>query len=108
MSSKWQNYNTHKPSFPGMVSKQTLPDWLKRLSLSLSTNQAKFLMSEPKKSTHGGKRPGAGQPKKEETDILNFRLPKSKAKALRKIYGDKLTPMFKEWAETLLPDELKG
>ncbi len=65
-------------------------------------------MSEPKKSTHGGKRPGSGQPKKEETDILNFRMPKSKADALRKTYGKKLTSMFREWAEGLLPDELKS
>jgi len=108
MSLKWRNCNTFRPPFPAKVSKQNLPDQLKRLSLNLSTDQANTLMSEPKKSTHGGKRPGAGQPKKEKTDILNFRMPKSKADALRKIYGDKLTPMFREWAENLLPEELRS
>ncbi|EHQ25528.1 hypothetical protein [Mucilaginibacter paludis] len=65
-------------------------------------------MSEPTKSTHGGKRPGSGQPKKEETGILNFRLPKSKINILRKTYGKKLPTMFQEWAENLLPDEPEG
>jgi hypothetical protein len=58
-------------------------------------------MTDTSKSTHGGKRPGAGKPRKEETGILNFRLPKSKIKQLKETHGKKLNTLFKEWVDKL-------
>jgi len=58
-------------------------------------------MTDIPKSTHGGKRPGTGQPKKEETATINFRLTKSKIKYLKETYGKNLNAMFREWIEKL-------
>jgi hypothetical protein len=41
----------------------------------------------PKKKTHGGKRKGAGAPKKEPTVVM--RIPASKVKAVLKIIAKK-------------------
>ena len=60
-----------------------------------------LLMTDIPKSTHGGKRPGTGQPKKEETATINFRLTKSKIKYLKETYGKNLNTMFREWVEKL-------
>ena len=67
----------------------------------LTIKIVKFLMTDIPKSTHGGKRPGTGQPKKEETATINFRLTKSKIKYLKETYGKNLNAMFREWIEKL-------
>jgi hypothetical protein len=35
------------------------------------------------KGKSGGKREGSGRPKKEETEVISFRVPKKKAKKLK-------------------------
>jgi hypothetical protein len=52
-------------------------------------------------SGRGGKRAGAGQPKKEETAVINFRIKKSEIKHLKEKYGKTLNQMFKEWVKAL-------
>lgn len=52
-------------------------------------------------SGRGGKRAGAGQPKKEATAVINFRIKKSEIKYLKDKYGKTLNHMFKEWIKAL-------
>ena len=50
----------------------------------------------------GGKRTGSGQPKKEPTALMNFRILVVQKTDLRKKYGKKINQMFKEWVDNLL------
>ena len=51
------------------------------------------------KKTHGGARPGSGQPRKQPTTTINFRIPISDKEQLKKLPVSKL---FKEWYKELI------
>lgn len=51
------------------------------------------------KKTHGGSRQNSGRPRKEPTDLINFRIPISDKEKLKKLPISKL---FKEWYKTLI------
>lgn len=53
----------------------------------------------------GGKRPGAGAPKKEETTLINFRMVKSRKQLLKKLYPN-ISKEFKDWTDTLIENKL--
>jgi hypothetical protein len=53
----------------------------------------------------GGKRKGAGAPKKEETEIIGFRIEKVKISYLKNTYGAELKKMFTEWVDSILKDK---
>jgi hypothetical protein len=58
-------------------------------------------MTKHKKKGAGGKREGTGAKKKEPTETINFRLPKSRKALLKKLYP-KISREFKEWVDVLI------
>ena len=58
-------------------------------------------INHKKKSAAGGKRPNAGRPKKEPTELMVLRVPAKLKQYVKAKYGRKLHSMAKDWLASL-------